>query len=107
MGGMIEIVEPRQVRDWVAAGEVDIVDVREADEYAKGHIPGARSMPLSRFDAGGVTAAPGRRLVVHCHSGQRCGPASEILVAAGKGPVARLRGGVIGWMAAGGPLTRD
>jgi rhodanese-related sulfurtransferase len=27
-----------------------VVDVREADEYARGHIPGAINQPLSRFD---------------------------------------------------------
>ena len=33
----------------LAAGGVNLVDVREADEYASGHVPGATNLPLSDF----------------------------------------------------------
>jgi rhodanese-related sulfurtransferase len=45
------------------------VDVREADEYARGHIPGAVNQPLSRFDPDRVPC--GSRIVRICQAGGR------------------------------------
>jgi rhodanese-related sulfurtransferase len=47
------------------------VDVREADEYAREHIAGARLHPLSRLTAAPLPRAPGKKLVLQCNSGNR------------------------------------
>ncbi|CAO3415571.1 rhodanese-like domain-containing protein [Azospirillum endophyticum] len=90
---------------WHAEGEAVIVDVREPQEHAAGHIPGAILNPLSRFDPSRVPTEPGKLLVFHCQGGVRCGPAAERMMAAGyTGTVNRLRGGFAAWVNAGGPV---
>ncbi len=101
----VEMVEAAAVRRWVAAGEAVLVDVREPKEYVAGHIPGAQHNPLSRFDPARIRVPEGKRLVLHCRSGARCGPAAMRLLAAGhRDKIYRMQGGIIAWHAAGGPL---
>lgn len=45
-----EINNPLKVRQMIESGEIAVVDVRRADLYDLGHIPGALSFPLSEFD---------------------------------------------------------
>lgn len=101
----VEMVDAATVRQWYEAGEAVLVDVREPNEYANAHIPGAQLNPLSRFDPARVPAPEGKRLVIHCRSGSRCGLAAMRLLASGfEGKVHRMQGGIIAWHAAGGAL---
>lgn len=105
--GQVRQVDPAQIRKWWDAGQVLIVDVREPDEHDHEAIRGAMNLPLSRFDPALVPhPAPGQHLVLHCMKGIRCAPASDHLVASGwQGEIVRMKGGLIGWIAAGGPTT--
>lgn len=96
---------PTAVRDGLASGEILLVDVREANEYAFERIPGALLYPLSTFDPKAVPAA-GRKLVVQCAAGRRSMQAAQALVAAGHAEVFNLDGGIGAWKAAGLPLIR-
>ena len=51
-----------EVRSEVGDGSIKVVDVRRADEYARGHVPGAVSMPLSSLLAGDGGAGQAARL---------------------------------------------
>ena len=87
-------------------GRATIVDVREPEEYAAGHIPGALLNPLSHFDPRQVPVEPGRDLILHCQAGIRCGYAAAQMVESGfRGKINRLRGGFKAWREAGGPAT--
>ena len=66
----------------VRAGEVTVVDVREPNEFAAGHIPGAVSQPLSRFDAGKLPN--GKPVVLFCQAGGRSRKALDQAHAAGR-----------------------
>lgn len=81
-----------------------LIDVREADEFASGHVAGARNMPLSRFDPAALPTD--RRVVLICLSGARSGRALRQARAAGRKDVAHYSGGVSGWRREGGALTR-
>lgn len=108
MSEQIKMAEPATVMEWVQTGQATVVDVRESGEYANGHIPGATLVPLSVFDAGQVPVDPAKKLVFHCQSGMRCGPASAKMVESGyKGEIHRMRGGFKAWTEAGGPVSRD
>ena len=101
---LVRFVDPDTVRQWLDAGEAVLVDVREPDENAAERIAGALFNPLSRFDPAQVPAPDGRKLVLHCRSGVRCGRAAELLVQAGyAGTIHRMQGGILGWKAAGHP----
>jgi len=69
------------------------VDVREPDEYAAGHFPGAVNLPLSRLRAGECELPDAEHLVVYCATGMRCRAAAPLLTDAGTGRVHVLPGG--------------
>jgi rhodanese-related sulfurtransferase len=106
MSEQVKMVDVETVQDWIEADKVVIVDVREQNEYLAHHIAGATLLPLSVFDPKALPPVPeGKKLLLHCRSANRCGTASEILVASGyKGEINRLAGGINAWIAAGAPV---
>lgn len=96
---------PEQVNAWLKAGEILLVDVREANEYAFERIHGALLYPLSTFDPGALPTE-GRRLVLQCGSGKRSLMAAHKLLAAGHAHLTHLAGGLQAWKAAGLPVIR-
>ncbi len=107
MSSNITIVEPATVAGWMKEGRAVLVDVREAQEYAAGHLPGARLVSLSAFDPAQVPVDPRKHLVFYCQSGRRCGPASERMAASGfTGEINRLAGGFGAWQQSGGAVER-
>ena len=70
------------VREGLASGEITLVDVREPQEDAAGHIPGSLSHPLSTFDPGELRGLAGR-IVFSCASGVRSVRAIELAQASG------------------------
>jgi rhodanese-related sulfurtransferase len=100
----IEMVDPQTARVWIERGEAVLVDVREPHEFALERIQGAILVPLSAFDPRSIPSAEGKRLLLMCASGVRCGMASELLARTGYPKIYRLAGGIMGWKAAGGPV---
>jgi rhodanese-related sulfurtransferase len=95
-------VTPAQIKAWRDGNEALIVDVREPNEWAEAHIPGAVLMPLSAFDPARIPDPGEKHLVFHCRSGRRCGLAAEKAVAAGyAGIIKRMEGGFLAWTGAG------
>lgn len=80
-------------------GEVQIVDVREADEFQGilGHIGGARLMPLGELPAAAATLDKERPVVTVCRSGARSAQAAVMLEKEGFPKVANLAGGMLRW----------
>ena len=89
------------------ANAVVVVDVRNASEWAAGHLPGALHVPLAALP-GWLGALPrDRAIVVHCQSGARSMIACSVLEAAGFSNVESLRGGLGAWQAAGHAVVPD
>ena len=81
----------------------DVIDVRESDEYAEGHVPGARLMPLSLVPVLGGELPRNAPVYVVCASGGRSAQAAEIL--GGLGVDARsVAGGTNAWIRSGRPI---
>ncbi len=81
-----------------------VVDVREPDEYAGGHVPGAVNIPLKTVpDRVADVPADGRVFVI-CASGNRSKSATDTLRAAELDAVS-VRGGTKGWVQDGHPVT--
>jgi rhodanese-related sulfurtransferase len=90
----------------LADGSVLLVDVREADEYTAGHIPGALFNPLSKFDPSKLpVATEGKRVVIYCRSGRRSVTAMEQARLAGRRDVnTHFGGGILAWLNAQQPV---
>ena len=85
-----------------------ILDVREQGDYAKGHIPNARHIPLSEFArrSAEMEKWKGPPLILCCASGGRSESAGAQLRKAGFDKVYNLRGGMMEWEKAGQPISR-
>jgi rhodanese-related sulfurtransferase len=83
-----------------------LLDVREAEEWDAGHIPGAVHIPLGELGARYREIAGDQPLYVICRSGSRSGYAAQALAQAGW-DARNVADGMIGWHAAGRPLTSD
>jgi len=88
------------------AGAVQIVDVREHEEFdgALGHIAGAMLIPMAELPARLGQIDRSRPVVTVCRSGARSAQAAVLLAKAGIGDVANLAGGMLRWRASGHPV---
>ena len=83
-----------------------LVDIRETDEHAREHIPGARHHALSRIDRDHPARPGDDVLIFHCRSGARTkGNAGKL--ASDKCETFILEGGLDAWKKAGLPVALD
>lgn len=90
----------------MAAGDVDVVDVRETHEWSGGHIDGARHIPLDQLRAGPRVALPRDGVIFVCAAGIRSQTAARLAEGVGLTRVYNLSGGTRAWTRAGLPLVR-
>ena len=88
----------------VAAGAVTVVDVRSANEWADGHIPGAVHIPLGYLPERCRSLPATKPLVMQCQSGGRSAIATSLLERLGFCGVINLDGGYAAWAATGLPV---
>ena len=82
-----------------------ILDVRQPDEWAAGHIPDATLIPLGDLPARIAEVPKDRQVVVVCRSGNRSAQGRDILLGAGHPSVTSMAGGMNDWAAAGYPTA--
>lgn len=99
-------VTPDALSAMVGSGKAIVVDVREADEFAAGHIPGAVNVPLSDFSPDKLPHTEGKLLVLNCLGGKRSGLALDKCGVAQSSVNTHLAGGFDGWSKAGLPVER-
>lgn len=99
-------IDARELDSMLRVGKALVIDVREADEFASGRIPGAINMPLSTFQPSNLPDAKGRKLVLNCLGGKRSAMALEKCCAAQAAVDTHLAGGFGAWQAAGLPVER-
>jgi len=107
MPGRVEAVTATDLAARQARGEVLLVDVRSAEEFAAGHIPGAVNLPLESVTRASLPQASGHEIVLYCRSGKRSNIAATRLAEAGMPVVRQLDGGIQGWEAAGLPTSKQ
>ena len=96
--------QPVAVTPLLTPGQVDpaaVLDVRQAGEYASGHLPGARNIELGALTSQ-AAAVKGRPVVTMCGHGERAATAASVLERAGHTAVAVLPGGPLDWADATG-----
>jgi len=91
-------------QDFVGRETPLIIDVREPGEYGRGHVAGARLIPLRSLPDEAPSLPRDRPIVIQCRSGRRTARAMIMLHALGFERVYGLRGGMLAWRAAGLPV---
>lgn len=100
-------LKPEDVKARLAARRAVLVDIREPDEFARRHVQGALSRPLSAFEDAHLKLEPRSDVVFTCRTGMRTGANCQRLAAAVDGPAYVLEGGIDAWAAAGLPVVED
>lgn len=100
----LESFTPDEAADKLAEDGIVLVDVREAAEFARGHIAGAVLCPLSTFNP---AALPPGRLLFYCAGGRRSAIAAESARKAGADVVGHIGDGIAGWVGAGLPIATN
>lgn len=78
--------------------DIQIIDVREANEVAIGTIPGSKHIPLAQVINRMSEIDPTLETVVHCKMGGRSATAIQALQSKGfQGKLLNLKGGIIAW----------
>lgn len=95
-----------EAHDRARKGEIQLVDVREAGEWAQMHIAGAVHMPLSLLAQRLPTLPTGKPIVFYCLSGNRSKSAIGLCRQLGLAHETHMAGGITAWRAAGHPVTR-
>jgi hydroxyacylglutathione hydrolase len=96
-----------ELRPVIAHNGVLLLDVRTPAEYAAGHIPGSRNIPLGHLAALLGALPIGQPAIVYCQGASRSPIAASILQAHGWEIITEMRDGFDGWQAAGAPVERS
>jgi len=83
-----------------------LLDVREPDEWAAGHVPEATHIPLGELGARTAELPQDQEIFVICRSGVRSARAARALNGAGWRAV-NVAGGMQDWVAADRPMTAE
>jgi len=85
---------------------VILLDVREDDEWQRGHAPGAQHIPMGQVPSRITEIDADATLYVVCHLGGRSQRVAQYLARNGYTPV-NVSGGMQAWAAAGRPVVTD
>jgi rhodanese-related sulfurtransferase len=85
-----------------------VLDLRAVDEFGKGHVPSARSVPYEELSgkAAQISKNKSTPVVLVCQTGQRARKAEQVLTEAGYAEVYTLQGGIDAWQTAGMPVVK-
>ncbi len=91
-------INVKQLADLIAEGTAPtLIDVREPNEYAFVHLPGAVLLPLGGIRQWAQDLDKERPYVVYCHTGARSWQAAYLMERMGFTQVSNLSGGIDSW----------
>jgi rhodanese-related sulfurtransferase len=103
---MLQTITPQEAQELISRNEVDVVDVREPNEWAGGRLPGSRLVPLGQLRQSPKQALPRDGIIFVCAAGVRSETAARLALQNGLTHVYNLRGGTRNWAKAGLPLVQ-
>jgi adenylyltransferase/sulfurtransferase len=104
---MVQPISPRAAQQLLQHADLDVVDVREPNEWSTGHLPGARLVPLANLRRSPKSVLPRDGVLFVCAAGVRSETAARLALQHGFSNVYSLTGGTRGWSREGLPLVRD
>ncbi|MEW6697631.1 MAG: rhodanese-like domain-containing protein [Bacillota bacterium] len=92
-----ENISADQLKEMLEKNDLQLIDVREPDEYQAGYIKGAVLIPLGELEQRLQEISKEKPVVVYCRSGRRSAEAAEILIRNGYKQVYNIQGGILDW----------
>ncbi|MEZ4553941.1 MAG: rhodanese-like domain-containing protein [Dehalococcoidia bacterium] len=90
-----------EAKEMIDGGNVQVVDTREAWEWAEGHVPGAINIPHMATLPRNAELARDKPIVFICKTGARSAVAAEFASAVGLTELFNVEGGTMDWIKAG------
>lgn len=108
MGSGANDVNPAAATLLINREDAQVIDVREADEFAAGHLPEAKNVPLAKLAdrISEIERFKDKPVIVCCASGMRSGKACGELRKLGFAKIHNLSGGIDAWVGAGYPVKK-
>jgi rhodanese-related sulfurtransferase len=94
-------IDAAKAKTLLDSGKAILVDIRESDEFAREHVPGAHHVPLSGFSPKDFPEDKNKIAIFHCASGARTAEAAPKILGTGFAEVFMLDQGISGWKKAG------
>lgn len=96
---MSEILSPKQAEELIKANSnLEIIDVRNPDEYKVAHIKSAKLIPVSEIDSRLAEISKDKDLLLYCKAGKRSAKAAGILEANSFTRLKEIEGGMDAWL---------
>lgn len=102
---MVTSISPQRARELIDEKALDVVDVRETGEWSRGHVPGARHVPLGTLRENLKESLPRDGVIFVCAAGVRSQTAARLAEQLGLTTLYSVIGGVSSWLRAGLPLV--
>ena len=105
-GASLASISPQALLARLAKGDPSlfVLDVRTAEEYSAGHVPGAINVPYDQVASHLAEIPKNKDVVLYCRSGRRVGLAAEVLRASGYTKLEHLQGDMPAWSKDGRPV---
>ncbi len=105
-GGISTGLTPRELTQAINRDEAVVLDIRDKEAFARGHITGAMNIPSAEIEQNlaKLNKLKQKKIVVVCQAGRSCMAVSNTLSKSGFVDVTILKGGVSAWQAADMPL---
>lgn len=84
-----------------------VIDVRTPEEYAEGHIRGAKLIPVDTLEGHLAEVPKDKQVYVYCHSGGRSAKAAKLLAEHGFSRIENMQGGIVAWKEAGYEVVKE
>ena len=94
-------IDVHEAKEMIDSGDVQVIDSREPDEHAEGHVPGSLLIPHMQTLPDGDKLARDKPILFICKSGQRSAVAAEFAAALGLTELYNVEGGHDGWRESG------
>jgi SulP family sulfate permease len=101
------LLNVEQVDELIETRSPLIIDVRQPEEYRRGHLPGASLVPLPQLMVDARNVPRNLPILLICRAGRRSKRALRLLLDLGFTDVQNLKGGILSWRAADRPLEVD
>jgi rhodanese-related sulfurtransferase len=102
----LPLISPQALLERQAKGDSSlfVLDVRTAEEFAAGHVPGAVNVPYDQVASQLAQIPKDKDVVLYCKSGRRAGLAADVLAANGYTKLEHLQGDMPAWSKEGRPV---